>query len=289
MLTPLSENISVFDLGATVVGVIRQPDGYILTDSGLESGHAKKIADALDGMVTAVYHTHTHADHTGGSLWLSGRHKSEIYAPAGELSFMYMTELEGGLLNGGSSPEAARKPFLMAPSVAAKPLPRHAFAIGDMIVTPVSTPGHSPDHTAFITDDIAFLGDCLSAPEIISKHGILYLYDPGKAYETLNMLGILNFSKAVICHKGVLEREEFDRYITAQKNHIENIERLIYEYADDNSAEDITRLLMEKLKMRASLELWLLALSTIKGYLSSMERKKLLHTVFEKDIRWKTA
>ncbi len=287
MLTPLNGNISAIDLGATFVAAIRHAGGYALIDSGLDSRHSKKIAGALDGPVTAVYHTHTHADHIGGSVWFAGQHKSEIYAPAGELSFIHMPELEGALLHGGLSPNAARKPFLMAPAMAAKPLPEHTFAIDDASVSVIPTPGHSPTHTAFMIGDTAFLGDSLFSPEVVSKHGILYLYDAGKAYETLSMLGGLEFSRAVVCHKGVLDKEECARYITAQQNHIENTEHLIHEHADGKSAEDITRLLMEKLEIKMTPELWLLALSTIKGYLSSMERKKLLQTVFEKEIRWK--
>lgn len=286
-LTHLSDNISVLDLGAILIPAIRHQGGYVLIDSGLESSHAKKIAGALNSAVTAVYQTHTHADHTGGSLWFYQRYKSEIYAPAGELSFMYMPELEGATLYGGTPPEAARKHFLMAPAVAAKILPDASLAIGDITVTPIPTPGHSPDHTSFIAGGVAFLGDCLFSPEIVSKHGILYLYDAGIAYQTLKMLEGLEFSRAVICHKGTLEREECARYIVLQQNHIENTERLIYDCAENRSAEEITLLLTEKLGIKTSPEQWLLTLSSVKGYISSMERKKLLQMTFEKEIRWK--
>jgi len=70
--------------------------------------------------------------------------------------------------------------------------------MGELTVTPLSAPGHSPAHTAFIAGDTAILGDSVFSPEIISKHGILYLYDAGIAYETLNKLNDLKFSKAVL-------------------------------------------------------------------------------------------
>ena len=79
----------------------------ILIDSGNDKAAGKKIKKAIDEngwTLKAVYVTHSHADHIGGTKYLSEQTGCKVYARGIERAFTEHTELEGAFLYGGLAP-----------------------------------------------------------------------------------------------------------------------------------------------------------------------------------------
>ncbi|MDR2883825.1 MAG: MBL fold metallo-hydrolase [Deferribacteraceae bacterium] len=287
-LIQVASDISVIDSGATMIGALRTAEGFTLIDSGFNRKQAKKIDKLCQNAVTAIYHTHTHADHIGGSAYFVENYSTKLYVPAAELSFAHMPELEGAMLSGGILPNASDNPFLLASAIpTATCIPDRPFTIGDHTITPISTAGHSPAHTAYLIDDTLFLGDAILSAENIKKHGILYLFNAEMAYKSLDLVQEIPYKTAVICHKGTFDRDECAELISLQRAHIERIKAVVLESVADNTAEEITKVVADKLSIPLIWEeSWYLVSSTVKGYLCWLRRDGIIDKKYSDRLIW---
>lgn len=88
-----------------------------LIDSGSDKDAGRKVRQHLDAngwKLTAIYNTHSNADHIGGNQYLQKQTGCPIYAPGMEQYITCRTVLEPSLLYGGCPPKALRNKFLMA-------------------------------------------------------------------------------------------------------------------------------------------------------------------------------
>ena len=88
-----------------------------LIDSGSDKDAGRKVRQILDKngwRLTAVYNTHSNADHIGGNQYLQGQTGCMIYAPGIERDFTNSPVLEPAFLYGGYPPKDLRHKFLMA-------------------------------------------------------------------------------------------------------------------------------------------------------------------------------
>ena len=160
-----------------------------LIDSGNDKDAGKKIKKILDSngwSLKAIFLTHSHADHMGGSCYLQKQTGCKIYAAGTERAFAERPVLEPAFLFGGNPPPDLRHKFLMAQACDVLPLTEASLPSG---LQAIPLPGHSWDMTGFQTrDGVVFLADCLASPETLNKYKITYLTDVSAYLATLGAI-----------------------------------------------------------------------------------------------------
>lgn len=143
------------------VYIIAGEKGCYLIDSGV-SGSETIIEKELTQMgrsisdVKALFITHAHPDHIGGAAALKRASGCQIYASAGEASWIANIDLQ---FKQRPIPDFYQ---LVSESVS----PDHFLAEHDTVILEqgltlqaISTPGHSADEISFIMDKSVFIGD----------------------------------------------------------------------------------------------------------------------------------
>lgn len=265
------------------VGLYFDGNNAYSIDSGNDKDAAKKLLRHLEGKtLRAVYHTHSHADHIGGSALLYERTGCAIYAPAIECAFTQYPILEPMTLYGGRPPKELRHKFLLAKESPARPL-------GDLPSgwEAIPLPGHSPAMTGYRTpDDVVFLGDCLSSAATLAKYPIGYLYDVGQYLETLERVRSMTAALFVPAHA----QATADIVPLAQQN-IEAVQAVAAQIEQLCQApigfDELLAKLFTHYGMIMTAQQHALVGSTVRSYLSYLCDTGRLRTSFEQNIcRW---
>lgn len=145
-------------------------DRVCLIDSGSDKDAGRKVRQHLDAKgwrLTAIYNTHSNADHIGGNQYLQKQTGCAIYAPGMEQCVTCHTVLEPSLLYGGCPPKALRNKFLMAQESQAQLLTAEVLPESWELLP---LPGHFLDMVGFRTgDDVMYLADCLASRETLER------------------------------------------------------------------------------------------------------------------------
>ena len=100
------------------IGLVKlEGQDVCLIDSGSDKDAGRKVRQILDAngwRLTAIYNTHSNADHIGGNKYLQGQTGCRIYAPGIEWAFTRYPVLEPSFLYGGYPCRELRHKFLMA-------------------------------------------------------------------------------------------------------------------------------------------------------------------------------
>ena len=100
------------------IGLIKTDDKDVcLIDSGNDKDAGKKVLKIINEngwQLTAIYNTHSHADHIGGNKYLQSQTGCKIFAPGAECDFTNHPILEPAFLYGGFPSNDLRHKFLMA-------------------------------------------------------------------------------------------------------------------------------------------------------------------------------
>ena len=103
-LIPVTEN-SYYIQSPAKIGLVRlDGERVCLIDSGNDKDAGRKVRQLLDTKgwkLTAIYNTHSNADHIGGNKYLQGQTRCRIYAPGIERAFTQYPVLEPSFLYGG--------------------------------------------------------------------------------------------------------------------------------------------------------------------------------------------
>ena len=98
-------NNSYYIQSPAKMGLVKLDDTRVcLIDSGNDRDAGKKVKRLLDAngwQLTAIYNTHSNADHIGGNKYLQGQTGCRIYAPGIECAFTRYPALEPAFLYGG--------------------------------------------------------------------------------------------------------------------------------------------------------------------------------------------
>lgn len=285
MLSYLTEKVFTIDIGPNIIMGLDEGNGVILFDTGLDESVAKKIDKSIGKPVSTIINSHSHADHIGGNHYFQKKYNSKVYVANQEISFVTNPELEPSLLNGGFWEAIKKDKFLSAKPSKAEPLDHNFLKSKGIEVIELS--GHSPSLTGFKIDSIIYLSDAVFSTEIIEKYKVLYLYDVSRFIISLTKIEETPFEIGVICHKGIFTKEELKTIIEVNRNHTSLIKNMLIESANNSSDYEITKYLMDKLNIDPTLTIYLLILSTIRGYLSTLQNEGVLEPIFDKGVLWK--
>lgn len=189
------------------IGLVRLNDTDVcLIDSGSDKDAGRKARQLMEKHgwhLTAIYNTHSHADHIGGNRYLQSQTGCRLYAPGAECAVTRHTVLEPSMLYGGCPPRELRHKFLMAQESDAAYLTADVLPEGFRLLP---LPGHCMDMVGFRTaDDVVYLADCVSSRETLEKYRIGYIYDVGACLATLETVKTMTAKAFVPAHAEVTE------------------------------------------------------------------------------------
>ena len=261
-----------------------------LIDSGNDKDAGRKVRQLLDTQgwkLTAIYNTHSNADHIGGNKYLQGQTGCRIYAPGVECAFTRYPVLEPSFLYGGYPCRDLRHKFLMAQESGAEELTREVLPEGFELIP---LPGHFFDMVGFRTpDDVVYLADCLSSRETLEKYQIGFIYDVAAYLDTLERVKSLSARVFVPAHAAATE----EIAPLAQ----ENIHK-VWEIADHilelcgtpAGFETILQKLFQRYQLTMNFEQYVLVASTVRSYLSWLKDTGKLNAGFEDNrLLWERA
>ena len=267
------------------IGLVRL-DGQdvCLIDSGNDKDAGRKVRQLLDAngwRLTAIYNTHSNADHIGGNRYLQGQTGCKIFAPGIDCAFTRYPILEPSFLYGGYPCKELRHKFLMAQESDALELTKESVPAGFEII-PLS--GHFFDMVGLRTpDDVVYLADCLSSRETLDKYQIGFIYDVAAYLNTLEIVKSLQAKMFVPAHAAASE----DIADLAQYN----IDKVL-EIADKIAGickeplcfEAILQRLFTGYGLTMNFEQYVLVGSTVRSYLAWLKDTGRLNGLFEHNM-----
>lgn len=283
-LVKVTEN-SYYIQSPAKIGLVKLGDTEVcLIDSGSDKDagrKARQILDANDWRLTAIYNTHSHADHIGGNKYLQSQTGCRIYAPGMECAFTRHPVLEPAFLYGGYPGGELRHKFLMAQESDAEYLTEAVLPEGFEMIP---LPGHSFDMVGFRTpDQVVYLADCLSSRETLDKYGIGFLYDVDAYLKTLETVKEMAAETFVPAHAEAAE----DISPLAQYN----IDKVL---ESGDRIEELCRepicfeVLLQKLffayDLKMNFQQYVLVGSTVRSYLTWLQASGRINARFEDNM-----
>ncbi|ADL06561.1 MBL fold metallo-hydrolase [Lacrimispora saccharolytica] len=260
-----------------------------LIDSGSDKDAGRKVRQILDAnewRLTAIFNTHSNADHIGGNKYLQSKTGCRIYAPGIECDFTNHTILEPSFLYGGFPPTDLRRKFLMAQESSAEYLTEAVLPKG-MSVIPL--PGHFFDMAGFRDmDDVVYLADCLSSKETLEKYQIGFIYDVSSYLETLEMVKNLKAKIFVPAHA-----EATDNIAPLAQTNIDKVheiaDRILGICENPINFETVLQQLFNHYGLEMNFEQYALVGSTVRSYLSWLKDSGRMAVIFHSgQLLWKT-
>ena len=266
-------------------GLVRLNEREVcLIDSGSDKDAGRKVRQLLDANgwhLTAIYNTHSNADHIGGNKYLQGQTGCKIYAPGIECAFTRYPVLEPSFLYGGYPCKELRHKFLMAQESGAQELTPECLPDGFEIL---SLPGHFFDMVGFRTpDDVVYLADCLSSQETLDKYQIGFIYDVASYLNTLERVKSLRANMFVPAHAPASE----DVSGLAQYNIdkvLEIADRIVDICQTPLCFEAILQKLFSAYGLTMNFEQYVLVGSTVRSYLAWLKDTGRLNSLFEQNM-----
>ena len=251
------------------IGLVKMSDDSVcLIDSGSDKDAGRKVRQILDAnnwKLSAIYNTHSNADHIGGNKYLHSQTGCRIYAPGVECAFTRHPVLEPSFLWGGYPVKELQHKFLMAQESPAEYLTPEVLPEGWSII---DLPGHFFSMVGFRTpDNVVYLADCLSSAETLAKYQITFLYDVGAYISTLETVKTLQADAFVPSHAEVTD----DISGLAQLN-IDKVNEIADMTAEicrvPQNFEAVLQKLFARLNLTMTFEQYALVGSTVKSYLA---------------------
>ncbi|WP_322172868.1 MBL fold metallo-hydrolase [Acutalibacter caecimuris] len=259
-----------------------------LIDSGNDKEAGKKVKRILDENgwhLTAIYNTHSNADHIGGNKYLQGQTGCKVYTPGIECAFTRHPVLEPSFLYGGCPCKELRHKFLMAQESDAQELTQEFIPKGFEIIP---LPGHFFDMVGLRTpDDIVYLADCLSSKETLDKYQIGFIYDIAAYLKTLERVKTMRAKMFIPAHAAATK----DVADLAQYNMdkvLEIAEKIVGICKEPLCFETILQKLFTDYGLTINFEQYVLVGSTVRSYLAWLKDSGKLNFMFENNtLLWK--
>ena len=272
------------------IGLVRLDGQKVcLIDSGNDKDAGRKVRQILDAngwQLTAIYNTHSNADHIGGNKYLQAQTGCKVYAPGLECDFTRHPVLEPSFLYGGYPPKDLRHKFLMAQESDARELTPDCLPQSLGIIP---LPGHFFDMVGFRTDeDIVYLADCLSSRETLDKYQIGFLHDVGAYLDTLERVKAMEAKLFIPAHAEATEHiAELAQYNIDKT--LEVAEKIISICREPLCFEMILQRLFTNYGLGLNFEQYVLVGSTVRSYLAWLKDTGRLNVLFENNmLLWQT-
>lgn len=289
-LIPVTER-SYYIQSPAKIGLVRLNETDVcLIDSGNDKDAGRKIRKILDAhgwTLTAIYNTHSNADHIGGNKYLQGQTGCKIYAPGMDCAFTRHPILEPAYLYGGYPCKDLRHKFLMAQESDAAYLTQDVLPEG---FESIPLPGHFLDMVGFRTpDDVVYLADCLSSRETLEKYRIGVLYDVAAYLDTLERVKTMEARMFVPAHADATE----DITALAQYN-IDQVlavaEEILTICREPVCFETVLQRLFTAYGLTMNMEQYVLVGSTVRSYLSWLKDTGRVGVIFQDNrLLWTTS
>ncbi len=223
----------------TVSYVVREPDGNhcAIIDSVLnyDPSSGRTSTDSADKIVSYVLEngfkvdwlleTHAHADHLSAAPYLKkrlggktaiGEHICEV-----QKTFSKLFNFESDF-----PPDGSQFDHLFGDA--------ETFAIGDLSVITMHTPGHTPACISYVSGDTAFVGDTLFMPDYGSARADFPGGDATTLYQSIHkILTLPDHTRLFLCHDYKAPgRDEYQWETTVEAQRQSNI------HVGDNSSMD---------------------------------------------------
>lgn len=264
------------------IGLVRLNDRDVcLIDSGNDKDAGRKVRKLLDAngwKLTAIYNTHSNADHIGGNQYLQRQTGCKVYAPGIDCAFTRSPILEPSFLYGGYPFKELRHKFLMTQPSDAQELTADALPEGFRMIP---LPGHFFDMVGFRTpDDVVYLADCLSSRETLEKYQIGFIYDVAAYLKTLETVKTMQAKMFVPAHAAASEEiAELAQYNIDKV--LEIAEKIVTVCAQPLCFEEILQKLFADYELTMSFEQYVLVGSTVRSYLAWLKDTGRLNAFFE--------
>lgn len=248
------------------IGLVQTGDTVALIDSGSDKEAGRKVRQHLDARglkLSAIYNTHSNADHIGGNQYLQRQTGCAVYAPGVEAAFTRDPILEPSFLYGGCPPKPLRHKFLLAQPSDVQVLDPKACPLE---VIPL--PGHFFDMVGYRTEDgVVFLADCLSSRETLEKYRVSFLYDVAAYLDTLDRVAAMEAALFIPAHAAATEDiAPLARYNRDQVYAV--AEDLLDLLAEPLVFEEVLRRLFRRYHLTMDFQQYVLVGSTVKSYLA---------------------
>lgn len=264
------------------MGLVKLSDTDVcLIDSGNDKDAGRKVRQLLDANgwhLTAIYNTHSNADHIGGNRYLQGQTKCRIYAQGIECDITRHPVLEPAFLYGGFPPKDLRHKFLMAQESDAQELTPAVLPEGFELL---QLPGHFFHMVGFRSpDDVVYLADCLSSRETLDKYQIGFLYDVAAYLDTLERVKTMQAAAFVPAHAQVTEDIAPLAQYNIDKVH-EIADHMVELCAEPVMFGELLKKLFDDYGLTLTFEQYVLVGSTVKSYLAWLKDTGRLTALFE--------
>ena len=267
------------------IGLVKLNDNDVcLIDSGNDKDAGRKVRQILDANnwhLTAIYNTHSNADHIGGNQYLQKQTGCKIYAPSIERAFTQYPLLEPSFLYGGFPPKDLKHKFLMAQESDAELLNESVLPDGWQAI---SLPGHFFDMVGFRTnDDVVYLADCLSSKETLDKYQIGFIYDVESYLKTLEMVKKLDAKIFVPSHAEMTENIVPLAQLNIDKVY-EIAEKITEICKEPLCFEQILQKVFTEYNLTMTFEQYVLVGSTVRSYLTWLKDTNKIKANFENNL-----
>lgn len=267
------------------IGLVRLAGQEVcLIDSGNDKDAGRKVRQILDAngwTLTAIYNTHSNADHIGGNKYLQSQTGCQVYAPGIECDFTRHPILEPSFLYGGYPCGELRHKFLLAQESDARPLREDCLPEDFEII---SLPGHFFDMVGFrAPDDVVYLADCLSSRETLDKYQIGFIYDVAAYLDTLERVKKMDGRLFIPAHAQATEQIAGLAQYNIDKV-LEIADRIVDICREPQSFETILQQLFSRYGLTMNFEQYVLVGSTVRSYLAWLKDTGRVEALFENNM-----
>lgn len=250
---------------------------YVI-DTGSSKDYAKNIEKVLkerNWQIKGIINTHSHADHIYGNKYLQDKYGVKVYSSLDESYLINNPLLEPVTLYGANPVEEMKNPFLMAH-------PSKCEVISDEVdgLKVIDLKGHAAGMIGILTsDDVLFVGDSYSHPQILEKYTIQYIFDVDNFLNTLEYLKTCNHKYYVPSH-GTIESEISD-VIQDNIRTCEDIKKVILDnIKDEIGYDELLKNIFDYYHIKLNIVQYHLINTTIKSYLTSLVTKGVITYTF---------
>ena len=266
------------------IGLVKLNDSDVcLIDSGNDKDAGRKVRQLLDAngwRLTAIYNTHSNADHIGGNQYLQRQTGCKVFAPGIDCAFTRYPVLEPSFLYGGFPCKDLRHKFLMAQESDARELTQESVPDGFEIIP---LPGHFFDMVGFRTpDNVVYLADCLSSRETLEKYQIGFIYDVAAYLKTLETVKTMQAAMFIPAHAAACEEIAGLAQYNIDKV-LEIAEKIVSVCDTPLCFEDILKNLFDAYGLSMNIEQYVLVGSTVRSYLAWLKDTGRLTCLFDRN------